>query len=171
MGRSASLVDPSFSFLSKQPGIGDLTLLDSCNGLLLFGHIQDASTFCTPGYVVCNPATKHWVRVPNSGYPSVPFKRAYSDNDDARTSFVTYLIFDPVISSHFRLIELCRDSGARLVRIYSSRTERWCERLSERKRWRWGGEWDLLKTITSVRGSTVFHNMLHLIVSPFQVHS
>ena len=31
-------VDPAFSFLTERPGNHNLILLDSCNGLLLFGH-------------------------------------------------------------------------------------------------------------------------------------
>ncbi|CAL5078802.1 unnamed protein product [Urochloa decumbens] len=38
--------------------------------------------------------------------------------------------------------------------------------LSEKKRWKRGGEWDLLGTIPSLRGSAFFNEMLHLIVSP-----
>ncbi|KAK3128739.1 hypothetical protein QOZ80_6BG0465760 [Eleusine coracana subsp. coracana] len=53
--KSVLEVDPSFSFLTKLPGIERMTLLDSCNGLLLFGYARDSDNF---GYIVCNPATK-----------------------------------------------------------------------------------------------------------------
>ncbi|CAD6225648.1 unnamed protein product [Miscanthus lutarioriparius] len=36
--RPVLLVDPSFSFLTKLPEIKKIVLLDSCNGLVLFGH-------------------------------------------------------------------------------------------------------------------------------------
>ncbi|CAN6171195.1 unnamed protein product [Urochloa humidicola] len=92
MGRSASLVDPSFSFLTKQPKIGDITLLDSCNGLLLFGHTADTCVYGTPGYIVCNPATEHWVHVPNSGIYSGPFEStsedSYNDNGNIRDTSI-----------------------------------------------------------------------------------
>ncbi|CAN6203239.1 unnamed protein product [Urochloa humidicola] len=67
-GRSAPLVDPSFSFLTKLPGIENLRLLGSCNGLLLFEHgIEHGSNpDMGPAYVVCNPATEEWVAVPNA---------------------------------------------------------------------------------------------------------
>uniref|UniRef100_A0A0A9GG52 F-box domain-containing protein n=1 Tax=Arundo donax TaxID=35708 RepID=A0A0A9GG52_ARUDO len=71
LGRPMPLVDPSFSFLTKQPGIENITLLDSCNGLLLFGHTRDLDNCVRPRYIVCNPAIEHWVLVPRSGFRSM----------------------------------------------------------------------------------------------------
>ncbi|CAN6222518.1 unnamed protein product [Urochloa humidicola] len=171
LGRPVPLVDSSFSFLRKQPGINkNLTLFDSCNGLLLFVHTRGRSLCNTEGYIVCNPATEHWVHVSRSGFPTAAKGESMdkeNDYDDySATIFDTHLIFDPVVSSHFQLIELCQNSELTSVRTYSSKTKSWCAMLSERKRWKRGGEWDLVGTIGSLRGSAFFNKMMHLIVSP-----
>ncbi|PVH63575.1 hypothetical protein PAHAL_2G058500 [Panicum hallii] len=83
-------IDPSFSFLTKLPGIQILILLDSCKGLVLFGHRQEqySGTFSL-GYIVCNPTTRQWEAVPAC--------------TSAAPLTYTYLAFDPAVSSHFHL--------------------------------------------------------------------
>ncbi|CAN6222522.1 unnamed protein product [Urochloa humidicola] len=137
LGRSVPLVDPLFSVLRKQPGIYDLTLLNSCNGLLLFG--QPSAAGDTRSYIVYNPATEHWVPVPSSGFSSIPMEYYDSDDDDEESCVLTYLIFDPVISSHFQLIEFGHNSEVALLQTYSSETERWGDKPRERQRWKKGG--------------------------------
>ncbi|TVU18284.1 hypothetical protein EJB05_34373, partial [Eragrostis curvula] len=95
---SRSVVDTSFSFLMRrrrQQEIKVLTLADSCNGLFLFDHgLRSSEPSDRFGYVVCNPATKHWVTVPRCD--------VYHTSRDPRYS---YLLFDPVASSHFHLVQ------------------------------------------------------------------
>jgi hypothetical protein len=88
-GRPAPLFDPFFSFLTKVPGIENLKLLDSCNGLFLFEHGWNSGVGAQD-YAVCNPATEQWVAVPSSGC---------SPEGEA----LTYLIFDPAVLPHFHL--------------------------------------------------------------------
>jgi hypothetical protein len=102
--RPVPLVDPSFSFLTKLPEIKKIVLLDSCNGLVLFGHRKVSDKYDSLGYIVCNPATEEWVSVPSSGCMPIPWinsehEESRDDNPD------TYLIFDPAISPHFQLIQ------------------------------------------------------------------
>ncbi|CAL5078806.1 unnamed protein product [Urochloa decumbens] len=166
LGESVPLVDPSFSLLRKQPEIKNFTLLDSCNGLLLFGQTWYSAAGVTTSYIVYNPATEHWVPVPSSGFSSNQLEYFDSDDDDEESCVLTYLIFDPVISSHFQLIEFYHNSEVALLQTYSSETKRWGDKPRERRRWKKGGKWDMHKTMTSMRGSTFFNKMLHLIVSP-----
>lgn len=167
LGKSVPLVDPLFSFLRKQPGIENLTLLDSCNGLLLFGHTQDPDIHATTSYIVYNPATEHWLRVPSSSPTSVTSDDEDSDSDVEEAGVSTYLIFDPVASSHFELIKFCSNLEVAGVRTYSSETKRWMDGPIVRSED--GGGWDLRRTIASKRGSTCFKKMLHLIVSPSSI--
>ncbi|CAN6180748.1 unnamed protein product [Urochloa humidicola] len=166
LGESVPLVDPSLLVLRKQPEVKNFTLLDSCNGLLLFGQTLYSAGGDTTSYIVYNPATEHWVPVPSSGFKSIPMEYYGSDDDDEESCVLTYLIFDPVVSSHFQLIEFCHNSEVALLQTYSSETERWGDKRRERRRWKKGGKWDMHKTMTSMRGSTFFNKMLHLIVSP-----
>uniref|UniRef100_A0A0A9F434 F-box domain-containing protein n=1 Tax=Arundo donax TaxID=35708 RepID=A0A0A9F434_ARUDO len=57
LGASVPLIDPSFTFLTKLPGIEMIVLLGSCNGLVLFGHRRASDIYDSLGYIVCNPAT------------------------------------------------------------------------------------------------------------------
>ncbi|CAN6197130.1 unnamed protein product [Urochloa humidicola] len=107
--------DISFSFLTELPGIYVLVLLDSCNGLILFGHPEKpyTGTF-SRGYTVCNPTTKQWEAVPACS--------------SAGPITYTYLAFDPAVSSHFHLIQLEVDDTAgwlMSVHAYSSETGTW----------------------------------------------
>ncbi|OEL28192.1 hypothetical protein BAE44_0010787 [Dichanthelium oligosanthes] len=124
-GRSAPPVDPSFSFLTKLPGIQNIKLLGSCNGLLLFEHGGNPAT--APAYAVCNPATEEWVAVPSAGRPSPgPLLEARTD-----------LIFDPAVSPHFHLVHICQKDflGEIEVRAYSSEAKVWSDRASQQSRW------------------------------------
>ncbi|TVU41218.1 hypothetical protein EJB05_14718, partial [Eragrostis curvula] len=107
-GRSVPLVDPSFSFLTEVPGIEDIRLLHGCNGLLLFRYGRNPHSSRSLGYIVCNPATKEWVAVPNSGWNS---DSEIEDEDEDEEEYAMeecelhYLIYDPSVSSHFKLIQ------------------------------------------------------------------
>ncbi|KAI4987227.1 uncharacterized protein LOC123452206 [Hordeum vulgare subsp. vulgare] len=90
-------IDPSLSFLKKLPGIGTLSFLDSCNGLLLFKHKKKPRPYKLLGYVVCNPATKQWAEVPRYGPPDPEYARS--------PDRYSYLVFDPTVSSHFHLVQ------------------------------------------------------------------
>jgi len=123
LGRSVPLV--SFSFLGEQPGIEELGVLHSCNGLILFGHRRAGETYDSLSFIVCNPATEQWVAVPSSGEDS------YSDVDPSCR--FTYLIFDPAVSSHFQLFQfwVYDDIFVFEVHTYSSETGVWSEGTSE----------------------------------------
>ncbi|CAO2188820.1 unnamed protein product [Urochloa humidicola] len=143
MGCSAPPVAHSFSFPTQQVGINYIFLLDSCNGLLLFGHGVAAvvdSQFL--GYIVFNPTTKQWVPVPNSGL-------AFEHD-----SSCTFLIFDPAASSEFKLLQLCHDMGDAALRSYSSETGVWSCKASE---------WEYSAIRFSV-GSAFVNGMLHFVV-------
>ncbi|KAL6894462.1 hypothetical protein ACP4OV_008560 [Aristida adscensionis] len=108
-GRGAPLVSPSLSFL---PGHGDVAVLDCCNGLLL---CRCRSAGASYRYVVCNPATKEWVAVPESS--------------QSRMACTARLGFDPAVSSHFHVFEFVEtepgEDGYVFVtwlEIYSSKT-------------------------------------------------
>ncbi|KAF0911865.1 hypothetical protein E2562_012346 [Oryza meyeriana var. granulata] len=128
------LIDPSFSFLPK---CESLYLRDSCNGLLLCRcwKLNERKAFKTFNYVVCNPATKKWVVLPDSTWSRT--KRPY-------------LRFDPAVSSHFHVFELVQelvdyeegdtdldfdgDGHVLGLKVYSSKTGMWTEEIASR----WG---------------------------------
>ncbi|CAN6203243.1 unnamed protein product [Urochloa humidicola] len=113
-GCSAPPVDHSFSFLTQQVGIKYIFLLDSCNGLLLFGHREGPNAAVDSlGYIVCNPTTKQWVAVPSSGWPT-------GSEAFEHESSCTFLIFDPDASSEFKLLQLWYFMGDAALRTYSS---------------------------------------------------
>ncbi|RLN36372.1 hypothetical protein C2845_PM03G22090 [Panicum miliaceum] len=126
---AAPAIDPSFSFLTKVlPWTDHIFPLDSCNGLLLFGHLAPDSDDTPPelGYIVCNPATEQWVAVPGCGCDV---------GDDLGFIMLTThvsLLFDPARSSHFHLVLFWDDldiiDGTTLtttVHTYSSRAGVW----------------------------------------------
>ncbi|KAJ1288592.1 hypothetical protein BS78_02G099600 [Paspalum vaginatum] len=80
-------IDPSLSFLTtKSPGF-ELSAPAPVDDLL--------------GYVVCNPATKHWETVPTYGPPhSAYVRQGYN-----------YLVFDPAVSSQFHLVQFGEEDG------------------------------------------------------------
>ncbi|PAN09919.1 hypothetical protein PAHAL_2G057900 [Panicum hallii] len=177
VGRSAPLVDPSFSFLTKKlPGIKHVRILHSCNGLLLLRHgpVPHTDTH-TLGYVVCNPATQEWVAVPSSGWLySDPPEGEDEDDDDREIGEDTYLIFDPAVSPHFKLLQFLMKANILNevgLRTYSSETGVWTDRSAERRRLEEGGESTQLGsfgTILSSLGSAFVNGMLHFIVDHIQ---
>ncbi|CAM0151092.1 unnamed protein product [Urochloa decumbens] len=165
-GRSAPPVDPSVSFLTKLPGIENLRLLGSCNGLLLFEHGSEhgSNPDTAPAYAVCNPATEEWVAVPSAGCPY----------PDPQFGARTYLIFDPAVSPHFHLVHVCQEDylGEIEVRAYSSETNLWSESDcgGDWKQWRKGDEWGQLVRAGVVpksksANSAFVNGMVHFIVS------
>ncbi|CAL5078795.1 unnamed protein product [Urochloa decumbens] len=147
-GCSAPPADRSFSFLTQQIGIKYVFLLDSCNGLLLFGHREDPDAAVDSlGYIVCNPTTEQWVAVPSSGWPGG--SEAFEHD-----SSCTFLIFDPDASSEFKLLQLWHFMGDAGVRTYSSESGVWSCRASE---WRYSA-------IRYSAGSAFVNGMLHFVV-------
>ncbi|CAL5090923.1 unnamed protein product [Urochloa decumbens] len=105
-------VDPPFPFFEDLPGIENVSLLGSCNGLLLFDYVLE---YHDPVFIVCNPATKQWVTVPSKHIP------AYSGYLVKHTC----LIFDPAASSHFHVVQFWENLKETLVHAYSSKTGVW----------------------------------------------
>ncbi|TVU18901.1 hypothetical protein EJB05_35019, partial [Eragrostis curvula] len=170
LGRSVSLVDPSFSFLTNLPGIGNIRLLHSCNGLFLFGHGPDKHD--PLNYIVCNPATEQWVAVPSSGW-TLP----QLEDGEAGLAYIelrTYLLFDPAVSSHFHLVLFVRDGSIFLrvaaVYTYSSETRVWIDRTDEQRQQREGDEHQQLGTfgVVTLTSGTFFSGFLHLAVYHIQ---
>jgi hypothetical protein len=159
--KSAPLVDPSFTFLTKLPEIEKIVLLGSSNGLVLFGHRRVSDIYDSRGYIVCNPATEQWVAVPSSGWS--PWLDSEDEDDDdylIERDVLTYLIFDPIVSPHFQLVQLWKQSYTDLagVHTYSSETEAW--KQNEGENWE---QWGLNAIICNVAGTgCTFNGMLHL---------
>uniref|UniRef100_A0A8R7R9V1 F-box domain-containing protein n=1 Tax=Triticum urartu TaxID=4572 RepID=A0A8R7R9V1_TRIUA len=115
-GSHCPLIDTTFAYLPKHEHI---YILDCCNGLLLYGlYAQEISC------IVCNPATKKWVTLPNSGQA-------------AEQVIDTRLGFDPAKSPHFHVFEFVEQEGDWTsdlagVAVYSSETGRWVYR---EKKW------------------------------------
>ncbi|WVZ95910.1 LOW QUALITY PROTEIN: hypothetical protein U9M48_041616 [Paspalum notatum var. saurae] len=138
-----------------------IALLDSCNGLLLFGHKRILDDYCSLGYIVCNTATKQWVSVPSSGWTPCEYSQSSDseEEDDSDTEpgdfTITYLIFDSAVSSHFQLVQFGMDwaSCVGSCCTYSSETGVWSEVESE---------WNFYDGSISVPGSAFVCGMLHL---------
>ncbi|KAL6647569.1 hypothetical protein ACP70R_015006 [Stipagrostis hirtigluma subsp. patula] len=173
-GRPVPLVDPSFSFLARRPGIENIRLLHSCNGLLLFGHGREHIL----GYVVCNPATEEWVDVPSSGWNLPPPEANHhedddGENDDKEELEHTYLIFDPAVSSHFKLVQFLQKGSMQRevgLRTFSSETGVWSDRANGRRQ-EGNGEcqqFGSFGAIASNLGCAIVNGMLHLIVYHIQ---
>ena len=56
-------IDTCFSFLAEMTGI-EAFLLDSCNGLILFGQQRQEPSHLLDGYIVCNPTTSNGLPCP-----------------------------------------------------------------------------------------------------------
>ncbi|KAJ1288065.1 hypothetical protein BS78_02G060400 [Paspalum vaginatum] len=177
LGRPVPLVDPSFSFLTKNlPKSEKIVLLGSCNGLVLFGHRRVSDIFETDslGYIVCNPATEQWVAVPSS------FSTKREDGGDESNAndgpvggayyLQTYLIFDPAVSPHFQLVQFWLFDGLgdlAEVHTFSSVTGEWRRREGvEGQAWsQWGSDCALWVTSEACP----FKGMLHVsIIRDFQ---
>ncbi|TKW30905.1 hypothetical protein SEVIR_2G069100v4 [Setaria viridis] len=159
LGGSRPPVDPSFAFLKKLPGIGNICLRDSCNGLLLFRHFTSG----TISYVVCNPATEQWAAVPSEHTPADYHMRVRN----------TYLVFDPAVSSHFQLVTICAEEGSlATVHIYSSKTGVWKHSQTdwaeeEKQLGLWKGPNPQING--RVRGAPFFNGLLYVMLNNYQI--
>lgn len=147
------VADPAgfISFLTEQPGIHRLVLLDSCNGLILFQHLMELPHYNSLGYVVCNPTTKQWRAVPEPDCSShVPMN-------------YTYLAFDPTVSSHFHLVRFKKNREymePMSVHAYSSKTGIWTYSQTEKEEEEWQNQ-----VYLSISNRCAFVNgFLHLLV-------
>lgn len=157
LGGSVPPVDPSFASPPQLPETQKFILLHSCNGLVFFHHKQYSLNTVrsqTLGYIVCNPATKEWVTVPISDWS---LDKGQWDYDLEEWSAFTYLIFDPAVSSQFKLVQLCFDSLLNTFQVYTYLSESgvWSERASKC----WSDE-----TLQYWLGSAFVNGMLHLII-------
>nr|CAB3500381.1 unnamed protein product [Digitaria exilis] len=139
-GKGRPFIVPSFSFLPVPSD--NVTLLDSCNGLLLcrcFGAGDASPPF---HYVVCNPATKKWVMLPDG-------------SGEDRTAC---LGFDPAVSSHFHVVEYVLDEEECVtgVEIYSSKTAAWSFKESE---------WDSDVSLYDDERSVFLNGFMHMLTS------
>ncbi|OEL22016.1 hypothetical protein BAE44_0016962 [Dichanthelium oligosanthes] len=139
--------DPSLSFMA---GYSSIIPKICCNGLL-FCLCWKVSPRDESDYVVCNPATKKWVVLPDSGDESI---------------FLEYRFgFDPAISPHFHVFQIT-DADENYgyigdVNIYSSGTGAWSHKGNG-----WGDELQIVDS----RG--VFLNgMLHLLTYDFKIRA
>ncbi|CAN6199466.1 unnamed protein product [Urochloa humidicola] len=114
----SQLVDSALSFLPTT--YKKIEIMDSCNGLLLL-FCSDECISPSPFYVVCNPATREWVALPQPKY-----------TDHCRQDIQVWYAavgFDPVISSHFHVFQVVEDDIIRCfvkaVEVYSSETGIW----------------------------------------------
>ncbi|KAK8448587.1 hypothetical protein SEVIR_7G054800v4 [Setaria viridis] len=148
------LIRYPFSFM---PGYDDVTIVDSCNGLLLCRASRTESSspdavFC---HVVCNPATRSWHVLPNSSSGCV------DNNNELRPA---RLGFDPAVSPNFHVFEFVHSEQGygcvAGVEIYSSETGAWSYSESE-----WEEETHLLEGSPSV----FFDGLLHFITIDFTV--
>ncbi|RCV09888.1 hypothetical protein SETIT_2G065900v2 [Setaria italica] len=136
------------------PEIEKISLMRSCNGLVLLRHTPflDPNDTKALGYIVCNPATKEWVDVPNSGWTLKPLHEEYYNAEDAHT--ITYLFFDPAVSLQFKLFQFCQDFSMNVLQVntYSSESGVWSGRAVEC----WSHE-----AMRSRIGSAFVNGMLH----------
>ncbi|XP_039834278.1 uncharacterized protein LOC120695016 [Panicum virgatum] len=175
---AAPVIDPSFPFITRVlPWTDHIFLLDSRNGLLLFGHLSPDADDTPPelDYIVCNPATEQWVAVPGCGCV---------DDDLSLIMLTTHvsLLFDPARSSHFHLVLFWDDldiDGTTLttVHTYSSEAGVWShseEDWSEEERQGPLEEWrrrDMLTDSSSLCGSSraMVDGLLYLILGRDQI--
>jgi predicted transcriptional regulator len=140
-GRRISLpevvVDPSFSFLTnKLPWVERMALIDSSSSRRTRARNPDGGF----GYGACSPSTEELAFVPSpsgSPPPGHLLERRRRLVDGERRAF-TFLMFDPAVSSHFRLVQLWQ--GAAMMEgveeaaevegmhIYTSETGAWSDR-------------------------------------------
>ncbi|XP_034580681.1 uncharacterized protein [Setaria viridis] len=158
-------LDPSFSFITKAlPGIDHIYLLDSCNGLLLFGHLEDAHNTPETCYVVCNPATEQWVAVPSCGRIDPTRRRSSS-------IMHTYLLFDPAMSSHFNVVLFWENPLMTTVHAYSSETGAWSgegQEIGPLELWRYRNAHDRFHIHGRCPGAMV-DGMLYLIYDRYWI--
>ncbi|CAO2034525.1 unnamed protein product [Urochloa humidicola] len=113
--RRPPLISTPFSFM---PGYDDVAVVDACNGLLLCRPAKGSPQHLSR-YVVCNPVTKSWVALPDSG--------SHGDDAEDVQPFVARLGFDPAVSAHFHVFEFVENSYGTVagVEIYSSEAGAW----------------------------------------------
>jgi len=105
-------------------------------------------------YIVCNPATKSWIVLPDSG--------SHGDDGEDNEPLVARLGFDPTVSSHFHVFEFVEidDGTVAGVEIYSSETGAWSYKESQ-----WNYETDLFENSPSV----FINGLLHFSTIQFEV--
>ncbi|CAN6205774.1 unnamed protein product [Urochloa humidicola] len=151
------LVDSALSFLPAST-CRKISLLDSCNGLLLRCKPAIAAGATVPPrpafYIVCNPTTREWVALPQPslepGFDSY-YRRACS----------AALGFDPSVSPHFHVFqleekELVYKHFVNAVEIYSSETGTWTRKETQ---------WTARKELFMNGHKTYFNGFLHLTMS------
>jgi F-box interacting protein len=148
--RQPPLISTPFAFM---PGYEDITIVDACNGLLLC-RPPKGSPHHMSRYVVCNPANKSWVVLPDSG--------SHSDDAEEDEPFVTRLGFDPAVSQHFYVFEIVENDFGTVagVEIYSSETGAWSYKESQ-----WNYETNLFENSRSV----FLNGLLHFSTVQFEV--
>ncbi|KAJ1296593.1 hypothetical protein BS78_01G313600 [Paspalum vaginatum] len=112
-GRGAPLIRPSLSFL---PGNVNITILDCCNGLLLYRYWKTAGA---TSFFFCNLATEEWT--------------ALLESSHCETGTTMRLGFDPATSPHFYVFGLLETVPETIhdynfidgLEIYSSETKEW----------------------------------------------
>ncbi|XP_058189416.1 F-box protein At5g07610-like [Rhododendron vialii] len=124
---------PSLSFL--RPLTGDITILHSCNGLLLIKKKQTVDNLVKVQYIVCNPTTQKFHLIGQK------FHRV------ARRSGRFYksgcLAFDPSKSPHYKVVLLRRVSYPSLeMHIFSSETASWKKIFLTDRCYRNGAFWN-----------------------------
>nr|CAB3454672.1 unnamed protein product [Digitaria exilis] len=147
------LVDTALSFLP--PSYGEINILGSCNGLLLLlcSNNDLLPSVPPPFYVVCNPATREWVVLPQPRH--IPGEEYGNECNATAVTWYATIGFDPAISSCFYVVEedyMIRNY-LKAVEIYSSET----------------GTWDLTESepecIHFLGRITYFNGFLHLPMS------
>jgi len=148
--RQPPLICTPFSFM---PGYEDVAIVDACNGLLLC-RPPEGSPHHVSRYIVCNPATKSWIVLPDSG--------SHGDDGEDDEPLVARLGFDPTVSSHFHVFEFVEidDGTVAGVEIYSSETGAWSYKESQ-----WNYETDLFENSPSV----FINGLLHFSTIQFEV--
>jgi len=148
--RQPPLICTPFSFM---PGYEDVTIVDSCNGLLLC-RPPKGSPHHASRYVVCNPAIKSWVVLPDSG--------SHGDGVEDDEPLVARLGFDPTVSTHFHVFEFVENDYGTVagVEIYSSETGAWSYEESQ-----WNYETHLFEHSPSV----FINGLLHFSTIQFEV--
>ncbi|CAN6312748.1 unnamed protein product, partial [Urochloa humidicola] len=140
------LICPSLSFI---PGYEDISIVNSCNGLLLCRR-PESTSFDRFSYVVCNPATESWVALPGS-----------SSGGKLRA---VWLGFDPAVSSHFHVFEFLDKyqgfGSVTGVEIYSSQTGAWGYKETK---------WNCGISIAGDESSVFCNGLLHIVVAQFAI--
>ncbi|CAN6247703.1 unnamed protein product [Urochloa humidicola] len=145
-------IDGTFSSIPNGHHFGWNSVLDHCNGLILFDYQRRRNLF------VCNPVTRRWAQLPPPLRQPRPNK-AYSYRG---CSGLYYLAFDPSVSLHYEVFLIPevpgdespeqqnkethndRDSSVQdssvewppllhLLQVFSSRTQQWEDRTFVRE--------------------------------------